>query len=189
MSRIPVSTLSPSHPRAPQEPLSFPTDRAVSPVPSSRHNSVHSAPMSSLSGHVSSTGKKLSKRALGDEASISILSFFLKMLFGCVPWLGQDTQTSHWHLFFSHIRLPSCLRLIPVTGATQKNRTRALPQANHINHPAKWSPTWRKTQCCQGHRGGAQAQPSPHRSGHHHRRGSKSALRGQEDRLRSCRRR
>lgn len=76
MSRIPVSTLSPSHPRAPQEPLSFPTDRAVSPVPSSRHNSVHSAPMSSLSGHVSSTGKKLSKRALGDEASISILSFF-----------------------------------------------------------------------------------------------------------------
>ncbi|KAH9996583.1 CBS-domain-containing protein [Russula vinacea] len=69
MSRIPVSTHSPSHPRTLQEPVSFPSERAVSPAPPSRHNSHHSAPMSSLSGHASSTaGKKLSKRALGDEA-------------------------------------------------------------------------------------------------------------------------
>jgi len=95
MSRIPVSTLSPSHPRALQEPLSFPTDRAVSPAPSSRHNSVHSAPMTSLSGHASSTGgKKLSKRALGDEVSISLVIFFKSCLGVCA--LGQGP---HWHLF------------------------------------------------------------------------------------------
>jgi len=99
MSRIPVSTLSPSHPRALQEPLSFPTDRAVSPVPSSRHNSVHSAPMSSLSGHAGSTsGKKLSKRALGDEVSITYYRWFgfsfLSFSGVCVRWLGRGTQTS-----------------------------------------------------------------------------------------------
>ena len=75
MSRIPVSTHSPSHPRTLQEPVSFPSERAVSPAPPSRHNSHHSAPMSSLSGHASSTaGKKLSKRALGDEVVIWIIS-------------------------------------------------------------------------------------------------------------------
>ena len=106
MSRIPVSTHSPSNPRALQEPLSFPTDRAVSPVPSSRHNSVHSAPMSSLSGHASSTGgKKLSKRALGDEVSISIIRFFF-LVRVCVCSVGQGTQTSHWHIFSSHMRFP-----------------------------------------------------------------------------------
>ncbi|KAI0296613.1 CBS-domain-containing protein [Russula brevipes] len=69
MSRIPVSTHSPSHTRTLQEPVSFPTERAVSPAPPSRHNSARSAPMSSLSSHASSPGaKKLSKRALGDEA-------------------------------------------------------------------------------------------------------------------------
>ena len=60
MSRIPV----PSHTRTLQEPISFPQERAISPVPSSRHNTA----MSSLSGHSSPAGgKKLSKRALGDE--------------------------------------------------------------------------------------------------------------------------
>ncbi|KAH9005987.1 CBS-domain-containing protein [Lactarius hatsudake] len=62
MSRIPV----PSHTRTLQEPISLSQERAVSPVPSSRHNT---ASMSSLSGHASPVGgKKLSKRALGDEA-------------------------------------------------------------------------------------------------------------------------
>lgn len=92
MSRIPVPTHSPSHPRTLQEPVSFPPERAVSPAPSSRHNSVHSAPMSSLSGHASSPGaKKLSKRALGDEVNIGV--FFssrgrcLKAShFACEPW-------------------------------------------------------------------------------------------------------
>jgi len=67
MSRIPV----PSHTRTLQEPISFPQERAVSPVPSPRHNSVHTASMSSLSGHASpGGGKKLSKRALGDEVCV-----------------------------------------------------------------------------------------------------------------------
>lgn len=60
MSRIPV----PSHTRTLQEPISFPQERAISPAPSSRHNTS----MSSLSGHASPAGgKKLTKRALGDE--------------------------------------------------------------------------------------------------------------------------
>ena len=126
------------------------------------------------------------------QVLISLVFFKKKSCLGVSRGLGKrhepltgifSSRTYAFALVFE------ALRLIPVTGAAQKNRTRALPQANHINHPAKWSPTWRQTQCCQGHRGGAQAQPSPHRSGHHHRRGSKSALCGQEDRLRSCRRR
>jgi hypothetical protein len=74
MSRIPVPTHSPSHTRAHQEPVPFPAERAVSPLPPSRHNSAHSAPMSSLSGPASSvSGKKVSKRALGDEVCIAVL--------------------------------------------------------------------------------------------------------------------
>jgi hypothetical protein len=75
MSRIPVSTHSTSHHRTLQEPVSFPTERAVSPVPSSRLNSVLSTSMSSssLSAHASSPGGKKSKRALGDEVSIHIV--------------------------------------------------------------------------------------------------------------------
>ncbi len=70
MSRIPVST---SHSRTLQEPVPFPSERALSPVPPSRHTPLHSSSMSSLSGHTSSpVGKKLSKRALGDEVVIHI---------------------------------------------------------------------------------------------------------------------
>jgi hypothetical protein len=79
MSRIPVSTHSPSHPRTLQEPVSFPSERAVSPAPPSRLSPLNSAPMSSLSGHASTTaGKKLSKRALGDEVVI-LINFLSEM--------------------------------------------------------------------------------------------------------------
>jgi hypothetical protein len=81
MSRIPVST---SHSRHLQEPVSLPSERAVSPVPSSRLNPLHPSSMSSLSSHASSpVGKKLSKRALGDEViSHSLIFFFLKCVGG-----------------------------------------------------------------------------------------------------------
>lgn len=89
MSRIPVPTHSPSHTRAYQEPVSFPAERAVSPLPSSRLNSTYSAPMSSLSGHASSAGgKKLSKRALGDE--VSIRAVFLPVMYR--SQLGQEIR-------------------------------------------------------------------------------------------------
>lgn len=96
MSRIPVSTHSPSHPRTLQEPVSFPSERAVSPAPPSRHNSHHSAPMSSLSGHASSTaGKKLSKRALGDEVVIWII--FFRNVDGSL----SERYASHWRCSYS----------------------------------------------------------------------------------------
>lgn len=81
MSRIPVST---SHSRPLQEPVSFPSERAVSPLPPSRQNPLHSSSMSSLSGHASSpAGKKLSKRALGDEVvNYSLIFYFLKCVGG-----------------------------------------------------------------------------------------------------------
>ena len=90
MSRIPVST---SHSRSLQEPVSFPSERAVSPVPPSRHNLPHSPSMSSLSGHASSpAGKKLSKRALGDEVvNYSLIFFFLK----CVGASLSERYASH----------------------------------------------------------------------------------------------
>ncbi|KAI0271543.1 CBS-domain-containing protein [Gloeopeniophorella convolvens] len=68
MSRIPVPAHSPSYSRNLQEPVSFPTERSVSPSPSPRHNPSLSTAMSSVSGHGSVGGKKMSKRALGDEA-------------------------------------------------------------------------------------------------------------------------
>jgi hypothetical protein len=91
MSRIPVSTQSPSHPRTLQEPVSFPSERAVSPAPPSRHN-LHSSPMSSLSGHASSTaGKKLSKRALGDEV-ITCIIFLSETCGRCL----SERYASYW---------------------------------------------------------------------------------------------
>ena len=90
MSRIPVST---SHSRALQEPVSFPSERAVSPVPPSRLNPLHSSSMSSLSGHASSpAGKKLSKRALGDEV-VNHSSIFLFL--NCVGGSLSERYASH----------------------------------------------------------------------------------------------
>ncbi|KAI8995342.1 CBS-domain-containing protein [Trametes punicea] len=68
MSRIPVPSHSPSHNRSAgaqgaASPIPFPVDRAVSPLPPSRHHT--NASMSTISGSAADTRKKQSKR---DEA-------------------------------------------------------------------------------------------------------------------------
>ncbi|THH08689.1 hypothetical protein EW146_g8913 [Bondarzewia mesenterica] len=74
MSRIPVPSHSPSqaqarstNSRSATSPIPFPQERALSPLPPPQQTTSVSAAMSSVSGH-GSDKKKLSKRALGDEA-------------------------------------------------------------------------------------------------------------------------